>query len=117
MKLEDLCLNAMESALAFYDDLLNSNILKNSNEGMNAIDAVEWRESMQYKLDVLEERDVWIVVPDEGQYCHDTKWVFKRKYADDHPIKWRSRLCLRGFNVGDLSECLPNEVGEVFRYH
>ena len=64
---------------------------------MNAIDAVEWRESMQYELDVLEERGVWIVVPDEGQYFHDTKWVFKRKYADDQPIKWRSRLCLRGF--------------------
>ena len=64
---------------------------------MNAIDAVEWRESMQYKLDALEARDVWIVVPDEGQYCHDTKGVFKRKYADDQPIKWRSQLCLRGF--------------------
>ena len=23
--------------------------------------------------------------------------MFKRKYADDQPIKWRSRLCLRGF--------------------
>ena len=51
------------------------------NEAMNAIDAVEWRESMQYKLDALEARD-------EGQYCHDTRWVFKRKYADDQPIKW-----------------------------
>ena len=55
---------------------------------MNAIDAVEWRESMQYKLDALEAQDVWISVPDEGQYCHDTRWVFKRKYADDQPIKW-----------------------------
>jgi Reverse transcriptase (RNA-dependent DNA polymerase) len=52
---------------------------------------------MQYKLDVLEERGVWIVAHDEEQYCHDTKWVFKRKYADGQPIKWRSRLCLRGF--------------------
>jgi hypothetical protein len=58
LKLEDLCLNAMESALTFYDDLLNADIPKNSNKGMNAIDAVEWRESMQYKLDVLEERGV-----------------------------------------------------------
>ena len=97
LKLEDLCLNAMESALEFYDDLLNADIPKNPNEAMNAIDAVEWRESMQYELDVLEERGVWTIVPDEGQYCHDTKWVFKRKYADDQPIKWRSRLCLRGF--------------------
>ena len=64
---------------------------------MNAIDAVEWRESMQYKLDALEARDVWIAVPDEGQYCHDTRRVFKRKYADDQSIKWWSRLCLRGF--------------------
>ena len=66
-------------------------------EARNAIDAVEWRESMQYELDVLEERGVWTTVPDEGQYFHDSKWVFKRKYADDQPIKWRSRLCLRGF--------------------
>ncbi|WP_371079336.1 hypothetical protein, partial [Salmonella enterica] len=73
MKLEDLCLNAMESALAFYDDLLNADIPTNPNEAMNAIDAVEWRESMQYELDVLKERGVWIVVPDEGQYLHDTK--------------------------------------------
>ena len=85
MKLEDQCLSAMESALAFYDDLLNADIPQNPNEVMNAIDAVEWRESMQYELDVLEERGVWTTVPDEGQYCHDTKWVFKSKYADDHP--------------------------------
>jgi Reverse transcriptase (RNA-dependent DNA polymerase) len=52
---------------------------------------------MQNKLDVLEKRGVWIVVSDEGQYCHDFKRVHKRKYTDDHPIKWRSRLCLRGF--------------------
>jgi hypothetical protein len=58
LKLEDLCLNAMESALAFYDDLLNADIPTNPNEAMNAIDAVEWRESMQYELDVLEERGV-----------------------------------------------------------
>ena len=77
----------MESALAFYDDLLNADIPQNPKEAMNAIDTVEWRESMQYELDVLEERGVWTVVPDEGQYCHDTKWVFKRKYADDQPIK------------------------------
>ena len=38
---------------------------------MNAIDAVEWRESMQYELDVLEERGVWTVVPDEEQYCQE----------------------------------------------
>ena len=42
-----------------YDDLLNADIPKNPNEAMNAIDAVEWRESMQYELDVLEERGVW----------------------------------------------------------
>ena len=42
---------------------------------------------MQYKLDVLIERGVLIVVPDEGQYLHVTKWVFKRKSADDQPIK------------------------------
>ena len=77
----------METALAYYDDSLNADIFY-LNEAMNAIDAVEWRESMQYKLDALEARDVWIVVPDEGQYCHDTRWVFKRKYAEDQPIKW-----------------------------
>ena len=97
LKLEDLCLNAMESALAFYDDLLNADISKNPNKAMNAIDAVEWPELIQYELDILEERGVYIFVPDEGQYMHDTKWVFKRKSADDQPIKWRSRLCLRGF--------------------
>ena len=45
----------METALALYDDLLNADIPQNPNEAMNAIDAVEWRESMQYKLDVLKE--------------------------------------------------------------
>ena len=37
------------------------------------------------------------MVNDDGQYCHDTKWVYKRKYADDLPDQWRSRLVLRGF--------------------
>ena len=58
------------------------------NEAMNAIYSVEWRELMQYKLDALEARDVQTVVPNEGQDCQDTRWVFKRKYADDQPIKW-----------------------------
>ena len=71
----------METALAYYDDSLNADIFY-FNEAMNAIDAVEWRESMQYKLDALEARDVL------GQYCHDTRWVFKRKCADDQPLKW-----------------------------
>ena len=58
LNFEDLCLNAMETALAYYDDSLNADIFNNLNEAMNAIDAVEWRESMQYKLDALEARDV-----------------------------------------------------------
>jgi hypothetical protein len=37
---------------------LNADIFNNLDEAMNAIDAVEWRESMQYKLDALEARDV-----------------------------------------------------------
>ena len=48
----------METALAYYDDSLNADIFNNLNEAMNAIDAVEWCESMQYKLDALEARDV-----------------------------------------------------------
>ena len=63
---------------------------------------------MQYKLDVLKERGVYIVVPDEGQYLHDTKWVFKRKSADDQPIKWRSRLCLKRFQAKDNRRLLRN---------
>jgi len=97
LKLEDLCLSAMETALAFYDDLLNANIPRNPDEAMHAIDAAEWSKSMQLELDALNERGVWVMVKDEGQYCHDTKWVYKRKYADDLPVKWRSRLVLRGF--------------------
>jgi hypothetical protein len=97
VKLEDLCLSAMESALAFYDDLLNANIPKNPDEAKQAVDAAEWSKSMQLELDALNERGVWVMVKDDGQYCHDTKWVFKRKYADDLPVKWRSRLVLRGF--------------------
>ena len=38
-----------------------------------------------------------VTVKDDDQYCHDTKWVYKRPYADDLPAKWRSRLVLRGF--------------------
>ena len=63
---------------------------------------------MQYKLDVLKERGVLIVVPDEGHYCYDTKWVFKRKSADDQPIKWRSRLCLKRFQAKDNRRLLRN---------
>ena len=40
LNFEDLCLNAMETALAYYDDSLNADIFNNLNEAMNAIDAV-----------------------------------------------------------------------------
>ena len=65
---------------------------------------------MQYKLDVLKKRGVYIVVPDEGHYCYDTKWVFKRKSADDQPIKWRSRLCLKRFQAKDNRRLLRNPL-------
>ena len=96
-KLEDQCLTAMETALLFYEDALNAKLPNSVEEALRSPDADEWQKSMDYELDVLESRGLWSAVPDEGQYCHDTKWVFKRKYADDLPIKWRSRLVLRGF--------------------
>jgi len=80
-----LCLSAMENALAIYDDLLNANIPTLPDEAMHAINAVEWSKSMQLELDALNEQGVWVMVNDDGQYCHDTKWVYKRKYADDLP--------------------------------
>jgi Reverse transcriptase (RNA-dependent DNA polymerase) len=66
LKLEDLCLNTMDTAIALYDNLLNADNPNNPNKAMNAIDLVEWCEPLQYKLDVLEEKGVWIVVPDDG---------------------------------------------------
>jgi Reverse transcriptase (RNA-dependent DNA polymerase) len=92
-----LCLSEIENALAIYEDLFNANIPTIPDEVMHAIDAMEWSKSMQLELDSLNEQGVWVMVNDDGQYCHDTKWVYKIKYADDLPNKWRSRLVLRGF--------------------
>ena len=69
-----LCLSAMENALAIYDDLLNANIPTLPDEVMHDINAVEWSKSMQLELDALNEQGVWVMVNDDGQYCHDTKW-------------------------------------------
>jgi hypothetical protein len=74
---------------------------------------------MQYILDVPKERGILIVGPDERQYCHDTKRVFKRKSADDQPIKWQSRLCLKRFQAEDNTRLLrklpAHTVERVFK--
>jgi Reverse transcriptase (RNA-dependent DNA polymerase) len=81
VKLEDLCLSLMETALAFYDAFLNANISTNPDEAMQAIDAEKWSKSMQLELNALNEWGVWVMVKDGGQYYHETKWVYNVNVA------------------------------------
>ena len=97
IKLEDMCLSAMENALAVFDETLNNDLPTTFQEAIRSPESEQWKESMDYEVATLNSRNLWTEVPNTGQFCHDTKWVFKRKYADDLPIKWRSRLVLRGF--------------------
>ena len=86
-KLEDQYRTVMETALLFYEDSLNAKLPNSVEEAFRSPDADEWQKSMSYELAVLESRGLWSAVPDEGQYCHDTKWVFKQFLADNFKIK------------------------------
>ena len=70
----------------YFLHFLNKDLL-NACDAMNANDTMEWIKVTQYAPDALEEQGVRFVVPDNGKYCHETTWLYKRNCADDQPIK------------------------------
>jgi hypothetical protein len=79
----------------------NNEDMPTYSQVMNGLDALGYIEAMKKKMDQLEEKDPWEMIPlseiPEGANILDSTWAFKRKQFPDGSIrKLKARFCVRG---------------------
>jgi hypothetical protein len=80
----------------------NNEDMPTYSQVMNGLDALGYIEAMKKKMDQLEEKDPWEMIPlseiPEGANILDSTWAFKRKqFPDGWSIcKLKARFCVRG---------------------
>uniref|UniRef100_A0ABD2X055 Reverse transcriptase domain-containing protein n=1 Tax=Trichogramma kaykai TaxID=54128 RepID=A0ABD2X055_9HYME len=73
-------------------------------EAMSSTEYTEWQKAVDEELKSMEENEVWELVSKSDLYKKterpniiDSRWVFKRKKAEDNSEKFKARLVIRGF--------------------
>ena len=77
-------------------------------EAMNGPEKEFWKHAIEEELTTMKERKVWKIIPEPKSSIMDTKWVLKRKIEPDGKIRFRARLCAKGFK--DKNKYVINEI-------
>ncbi|CAB0031375.1 unnamed protein product [Trichogramma brassicae] len=73
-------------------------------EAMSSTESTEWQRAVEDELKSMEENEVWELVSKSDLHKKnkrpniiDSRWIFKRKKAEDNSEKFKARLVIRGF--------------------
>lgn len=82
----------------FEANLVELSLPQTYMEALMSPQKTEWVKAIKEELSAHEENNTWSAVERSGQRTLTTKWVFAIKKNENNQVRYKARLCARGFN-------------------